>query len=67
MVNIIVAEIFPASVLSVAPFIGAVTIPFGKDDLWIRVFPDPESKSTLNNLFLVKELIVLVVDIVAGV
>ena len=67
MVAISVTDIFPAIVVSVAPFVGIVIIPFGKADLWIRVSLDPESKITLNNLFLVKELIVLVVAIVAGV
>ena len=52
------------SVVSVAPFIGTVTI---KSDLRIRFFLYPESKSTLNNTLLVKELIVLVVAIVAGI
>ena len=66
MVTISVAYIFPASVVSESPFIGTVTIHFGKADLWIRVFLDPESKSTLNNLLLVTELIVLVVAIFAG-
>ena len=67
MVTISVADIFPASVVSVAPFIGTVTIPFGKADLWIRGFLDQESKITINNLLPIKELIVLVVAIVAGV
>ena len=67
MVTISFTDIFLASVVSVAPFIGTVTIPFGKSYLWIKVFLDPESKSTLNNILLVKELIVLVMAIVAGV
>ena len=52
MVTISVAETFPASVLSVAPFIGTVTITFGKVDMWIRVFLDPESKVLLTTFCL---------------
>ena len=41
MVTISVADIFPASFVSVAPFIGTATIHFGKADLLITVFLDP--------------------------
>ena len=54
MVTISVADIFPASVVSVAPFIGTVNIPFGKADMWIRVFLDPESRVLLTTFFSLK-------------